>query len=380
MEERSSAMFRITPDFLERLAIGAGILGTGGGGNPYNGKLMALQQLLMGREIDVVHPSEVPDEAVVTSVGGMGAPTVGVERIDQGEESLRAMRALEKRTGKTVEYVVPSEIGGGNSIMPVIVAAQAGIKVIDGDGMGRAFPELQMETYVMYGIPPTPGGLADHSSREVVFSGISDPRTLERYARVVTVQMGGGAGYAFPIMTGAELKRTVIPGTLSLAAKIGEAVIAERSGHGDPVGAVIETTGGKLFFTGKIADVERRLEGGFTRGGLKLEGSGDFAGQLLVIDFQNENLIARTGEGEILAIVPDLICIVDEETAEPITTEILRYGLRVAVIGVPAPAALKTARALAFVGPAAFGYPNVEYTPMPGIYGGEGFDQGGPWL
>jgi DUF917 family protein len=380
IEERSSAMFRITPDFLERLAIGAGILGTGGGGNPYNGKLMALRQLSLGQEIEVVHPSEVPDTAVVTSVGGMGAPTVGVERVEQGEESLRAMRALEKRTGTTVEYVVPSEIGGGNSIMPIIVGAQTGIQVIDGDGMGRAFPELQMETYVMYGIPPTPGALADHSSREVVFSGISDPKTLERYARVVTVQMGGGAGYAFPIMTGAELKRTVIPGTLSLAASIGDAVLAQRAGHGDPVGAVIEVTGGRLFFTGKISDVERRLEGGFIRGGLKLDGSGVFAGQTLLIDFQNENLIARTGDGEILAIVPDLICIVDEETAEPITTEILRYGLRVAVIGIPAPAALKTERALAYVGPEAFGYPDVAYIPMPGIYGGPDFDQGGPWV
>jgi hypothetical protein len=373
-------MFRITPDFLERLAIGAGILGTGGGGNPYNGKLMALRQLEMGRIIEVVHPSEVPDSAVVTSVGGMGAPTVGVERVEQGEESLRAMRALEKRTGQIVEYVVPSEIGGGNSIMPIIVGAQSGIKVIDGDGMGRAFPELQMETYVMYGIPPTPGALADHSSREVVFSGIADPKTLERYARVVTVQMGGGAGYAFPIMTGAELKRTVIPRTLSLAAKIGDSVIAERAGHGDPVGSVIETTGGQLFFTGKITDVERRLEGGFTRGGLKIDGSGAFNGQTLSIDFQNENLIATTGEGEILAIVPDLICIIDEETAEPITTEILRYGLRVAVIGIPAPAALRTPTALAYIGPAAFGYPNVEYVPMAGIYGGPAFDQGGPWV
>ena len=33
----------------------------------------------------------------------------------------------------------------------------------------------------------------------------------------MTIQMGGGAGYAFPPMIGAELKRTVIPGTLSLA-------------------------------------------------------------------------------------------------------------------------------------------------------------------
>jgi DUF917 family protein len=72
----------------------------------------------------------------------------------------------------------------------------------------------------------------------------------------------------------------------------------------------------------------------------------------------------------VLCSVPDLICIVDAETAEPITTEMLRYGLRVAVIGIPAPYLIATPEALEVVGPAAFGYPEVEYRPLPGVYGG----------
>jgi uncharacterized protein len=68
-------------------------------------------------------------------------------------------------------------------------------------------------------------------------------------------------------------------------------------------------------------------------------------------------------------VVPDLICIVDEDTAEPITTELLRYGMRVAVVGIPAPDLLRTPEALAVVGPAAFGYPDVPYLPMPGVFG-----------
>ena len=84
--------------------------------------------------------------------------------------------------------------------------------------------------------------------------------------------------------------------------------------------------------------------------------------------FKNENLIARTGSGQVLAVVPDLICIVDAESAEPITTELLRYGLRIKVIGIPAPEALKSAAALRFVGPAAFGYRDVEYMPLPGCF------------
>ena len=94
--------------------------------------------------------------------------------------------------------------------------------MVDADGMGRAFPELQMDTFTIYGVRPTPAALADPRGHEVVFDGIAEATTLERYARAVTIQMGGAAGYAFPPMTGAELKRTAIPGTITLAVAIGE--------------------------------------------------------------------------------------------------------------------------------------------------------------
>ncbi len=63
-------------------------------------------------------------------------------------------------------------------------------------------------------------------------------------------------------------------------------------------------------------------------------------------------------------MVPDLICIVATADAEPITTELLRYGQRVAVIGVPCHPRLRTSEALEVVGPRAFGY-DVEYRPLP---------------
>ncbi|MEZ4559068.1 MAG: DUF917 family protein [Caldilineaceae bacterium] len=43
---------------------------------------------------------------------------------------------------------------------------------------------------------------------------------------------------------------------------------------------------------------------------------------------------------------PRLICIVDTETGEPITTEQLRYGLRVTVLGIPSSDKLRTPAAL----------------------------------
>jgi DUF917 family protein len=48
----------------------------------------------------------------------------------------------------------------------------------------------------------------------------------------------------------------------------------------------------------------------------------------------------------------------------PITTEeVVRYGLRVTVLGLPAPPQLKTDQALQYVGPQAFGY-DEEYRPL----------------
>src|SRR5215208_2818343 len=351
-------MWDVTAEILDALEIGAGILGTGGGGNPYLGKIEAFQQLKAGKIIQVVSLDEIGDDAFVTTVGGMGSPTVGIERVGRGDECVRAMRALERHMGRRFTHVIPGEIGGSNSMRPMIVAAQTGLPVIDGDGMGRAFPELQMDTFSIYGVVPTPGTLADPRGHEVIFDRISDPVTLERYARAVTIQMGGAAGYAFPPMTAEEVRRTAIPGTVSLAIEIGRAVLAALS-----------VAGGQRLFHGKIVDVERRLLGGFARGVLQLEGSGLDAGRALRIDFQNENLIARIDDGEILAVVPDLICLVDEDSAEPITTEIVRYGLRVVVLGIPAPEMLKTPKALDVIGPAAFGYAGVPYVPLPGTYG-----------
>ena len=361
-------MWRVDEAAAEQIAIGAGIRGTGGGGNPYLGKTQLRRLLREGAPPPaVVSPDEVPDDAVVASVGGMGAPTVGIERLARGDEWTVALRALEAHTDRRVEYLVPGEIGGANSTRPLVCAVQTGLPVIDADGMGRAFPELQMETFSIYGVRCTPAGLADLKHNSVVFADLADSVTLERYARAVTIQMGGHAGYAFPLMSGAEVRRTAIPHTMTLAREIGAAVERARRAHEDPVAAVLAVAGGQVLFAGKVVDVERRMAAGFARGNVRLDGLGDWRGSAMAIDFQNENLIARRDD-TVAAVVPDLICIVDAATAAPVTTEVLRYGLRVAVLGIPAPDLLKTRKALAVVGPRAFGY-DVEYVPLPGQYG-----------
>jgi len=56
---------------IENLAVGAAILGTGGGGDPYIGKLTAIQALEEGYEINVVDVEEVPKDALIIPSAGM---------------------------------------------------------------------------------------------------------------------------------------------------------------------------------------------------------------------------------------------------------------------------------------------------------------------
>lgn len=354
-------MWQVDADVLESLALGAGILGTGGGGNPYVAKVWAKCELEKGATFDVVDPAEVADADWFVSSGGIGAPTVSVEKLRRGDEEYRALRALERHMGVRFAGTVPMEIGGGNSIRPLVAAARAGIPTIDADGMGRAFPELQMVTFFMYGVAACPAAIADDKEEEAVFTSAPEPRRLERLARTLTIEMGGTAGMALAPMNGSQLKRTAIPRTLSVARDVGIAVREARAQGADAVERLVEVTGGRLLLVGKIVDVERRTTTGFARGRLRLQGNGP-VGSRMDIEFQNENLVACV-DGQPIVTVPDLICIVSSLDAEPITTELLRYGQRVAVVGIPCHPMLRTPEALGVVGPRGFGY-DLSYTPL----------------
>ncbi|MGO4840736.1 DUF917 domain-containing protein, partial [Rhizobiaceae sp. 2RAB30] len=144
------------------------------------------------------------------------------------------------------------------------------------------------------------------------------------------------------------------------ALRIGQTVLDARAKRQNVVERVVATTGAKLFFTGKVTDVRRELTGGFARGHAHLAGIDAWAGSEARIAIQNENLVLWI-DGEPVIMVPDLIVNLELETGEPITTEILRYGQRIAVIGLPVHDLMKTPKALEIVGPKAFGYPDLTF-------------------
>jgi DUF917 family protein len=346
---------------LEDLAFGAAVLGTGGGGNPYIGMLLAREAIRAHGPITVVDPDEVPDDALIVPAAMMGAPTIMVEKIPAGNEIVVAFKALEEYLGREITHTVPAEAGGLNSITPFTLAAQVGIPVVDADMMGRAFPELQMCLPSMYGVSATPMAMADEKGNSVVINTVSN-RWTERIARSVTIDMGCSSMIALYAMTGAQLKEMTIPRTLILAEELGRLARETRAAHGDVVEVLVERLDGHRLFEGKIVDIARRTDAGFAKADARIEGVGGDGGSTLTLSVQNEHLVARR-DGELVATVPDLIIMLDSETGEPITTEEMRYGFRVTVIAAPCDPRWRSEAGLQLVGPRYFGY-DVDYVPV----------------
>ena len=360
----------VTLDDVEAISIGAGILGTGGGGDPYLESIQLRRELEHRGSQQLIDPKTLKATARMVVVGMIGAPTAGIEKLREGTEILRAVRLLETHLGQKFDAIVIAEIGGANSMGPLIAGLQAGIPTVDGDGMGRAFPELQMCSFLFQGdVEVAPLALVDAGEGTAVIPYTTTAIWSERLARNLATSMGATAGLAGVVMTGKQVKEYCVPYTVSLACNLGKRVIQARAESDDVCEIIARSLGGRVQLRGKIADVFRRTTRGFARGNLTIEGYGH-ARSRLHIDFQNEFLIAEQ-DGNVVATVPDMICIVVEETGEPIVTERLQYGTRVAVLVVPGAAALKTPAALRVVGPKAFGY-ETEFVPLPGDLPNEG--------
>lgn len=358
--------FDITTDDLDDLVRGAALLGTGGGGDPRIGRALVAHALRTRDAVTVIDPDELSDDDFVVPTALMGAPSVLVERLPRGTEPVDALRALEAHSGRTATATMPIESGGINSTIPLFVAAQLGLPVVDADGMGRAFPELQMETFAIYGVTGSPLAIADERGHTAIVNTGADNKKMEDWARAVTIRMGGVGYIAEYGMSGSEVRRTAIPRTLSLALRLGRTIREAREHHRDPVEALSEALEDTLYrhgatvFTGKVVDVERRTVEGFTRGTARIAA---FRGESTCsVEFQNEYLVAWI-DGKTRVLVPDLLTVLHLETGEPITAETLRYGQRVQVVAISTPEMMRTPEALATFGPAAFGLEE-EFVPI----------------
>ena len=348
-------MRELALDDVEALAVGAWILGTGGGGSPYLGLLNMRRLYTEGPRVSLMSPLDLADEDWVAVVSNMGAPLVGQERLADSRNIARAVEIQQGILGSKFRAVMALEIGGGNGIQPLMAAAHLGLPVVDADMMGRAYPEAQMTSFAVGGLRPYPCVLYDPRGIEAVVTKVPSWKWMERVSRKICVELGSIASTCKAPRTGREVKDWGIHFTVTKAIGIGRRVRHAQRHHEDPVAAILDEGRGKLIFRGKVIDVARRTTEGFLRGRALVEGLDEDRGSRLDIAFQNEWVVAWR-DADPIAMSPELICVLDSVSGEAFGTETIGYGRRISVVVLPAPAVFLTPKGLDHVGPRAFGY------------------------
>jgi len=338
------------------IALGSSILGAG--------RLLAQQSVGDRGPVRLVTAAEVHNEAAICFVAGMGAPGVLVEKLPRSNEIVAALRALERATGTQMTHICPVEAGGLNALIPFVAAAESGLPMLDADGMGRAFPRLDLVTPTLYGGTSCPMAMVDEHGNEVILRAASNA-WAELIARAAVVASGCITMVACNVMSGTQAKRWLVHGVLTLAEQIGALVRAQQAGGGDAVAALVAHHRAVVLHRGTIRAVERRTEAGWTMGTARSRGADEFTGTDLELDFQNEHLVARLDDA-IVATVPDLIMVLSADSAEPIPAELLHFGQRVVVLAMPCDPHWHSSAGLALAGPRAFGY-DIDFRPVAGI-------------
>ncbi len=355
-------MRQIGIDDIDDMALGATLLGTGGGGDAYIAKLMVKQAIEKYGPIDIVAPEELPQDGLVMSCAVIGSPTVILEKIPSGVEFIGSVKAMAAYFGKDPVALMPIEVGGMNTLVPLAIAGEMGLPVIDADSMRRAFPQIEMTVFTLAGLKATPLSIADEKGNVCIFEATSN-QLAETLSRGAVITLGMANSITAYTMTAEQIGKHGVQGSMSYCTELGKHMGAVQRGEDGAMGAFLDFADAKLLFTGKVTDIDRRTTEGFARGTVMLEHVSE-AGRDMRIEIQNENLVAWDGDTPVVT-VPDLISMIDHETAIPVLTEQLAYGQRLDVVAMPCAPEWHRDGMLELVGPRAFGY-DMDYVPIGG--------------
>lgn len=372
VSRRLVAMRQLTEQSLVDLLTGCSILATGGGGTLERGLDMVRTRLQQGRRFILIELDELPDAAIIASPYYCGSLTpadpAGQARFKSlplvtEPEACLAFKALQEFLGERFSAVISTELGGGNTASALATAADLDLPLVDADPAGRSVPELIHSTFFLNDLPIAPFALTTRYGDTMIVKHVADHYRAEAIARAVAVASGGSVGVTDHPLRAPVMAKAVIPGAISLAERIGrERRLAIQDGR-DPVAAVLAAGGGYLLFTGVVEDdCSWATVGGFTEGEFSLSGAEAFAGSKYRVWLRNENMIAWR-DGEVNATIPDLISVVETETARPLHNPRIKGGTRASVLGFPAAPQWRTPKGIEIFGPGYLGH-SFPYVPI----------------
>lgn len=358
----------------EDLLEGALWMGTGGGGS-YTEGIELLEEIIQeGLPLGWVAAENVPDDVWTVTVGLHGSiaplsPETLAEIRNKGLTEaqdewylVKAVKELGISLGMDFGCVVSGELGPASVADTLAVGARLGVPVVDGDYIGRAVPEETQSTYCLYGKNSNLFAGVDRWGNSVFVKNAVNTHSLERMAKMLAVASYGDIAVATTPLLAEEMKRIIVPGTLTQCLEIGRAIRQARINGENPIDKALETINGWRLFDGKVVKLETEDRDGYYFGIAEITGIGVHAGQTLKVWFKNENQVTWLN-GVPWICSPDLVSLVYREDGRGIYNGELKEGDEVVAIGIEGVEAFRTEAGLKLAGPRHFGF-DIDYRPI----------------
>jgi DUF917 family protein len=348
-------MKQLTEKHLIAAIWGGAVLGGGGGADPKAGYRLGKAALDEGQVLLASIDELDPEDTVVTA-SLVGSPKAGGMGPDL-DHYVEAFRLLEKVTGTEARAINTNECGGLATVNGWYQASRLGVPIADAPCNGRAHPTGLM------------GSIGLHKDK----SYVSRQAAVGRNARIYVEGGLGEASGMVRALSGTEglvavarnpvsagyLKHNGACGAISMCMDLGMAMadaVQNRLGF-DPLvaGCVADVSKfdseerlsgylaasaaatflkGVLLSVGTVGHVDIEVKGGFDIGEVSIlsNNSQQVRQEVVRLTFMNEYLTCDVGSHTVFSF-PDLISVIDVNTAWPVSSANIREGMEVMVVG-----------------------------------------------
>ena len=320
---------------VEAAVKGGSVYAAGGGGWADHGRMLGYAAVNVGKP-ELVSIEELGDNDWVATAAAIGAPASTTPWEMQGIDYVKAVQLLQESLGEKLSGLIIGQNGKSSTLNGWLPSAILGTKVVDAVGDIRAHPTGDMGSIGMAGSPEqmiqtaVGGNRAENRYIELVVKGAT--AKISPVLRAAADQSGGFIASCRNPLRASYVRKNAALGGISLALKLGEAIIeAEKRGGSAIIDAICKTTGGHILAEGTITrkDVVYTKEA-FDIGTITL-GAGEKAVTLHVM---NEYMAVEDAGGTRLATFPAVITTLSEE-GEPLSVGQLKGGMHVFILHVP---------------------------------------------
>lgn len=329
---------------LNYILTGSALLGSGGGGSISTGKNFINIILKQKKVVNLIDTVSDDFGFVLADIGAVSA--------EESRQDIAIYNAYDKLNAyyksvykKECTCIFPVETGPENTFAPIVLAAKKGISVFDGDGGGRAVPQIQLCSYAAAGINPSPAAITnDQHDSLLVFC--DDAAGMDSLLRPVTAaaQFGNSASLALFPASVKELANACVGGSISFALYTGMLIKALQTKNKKLIQSSLPFVNKKracLLGSGKVTNVEDQVSGAFDIGRVVLI---THEGEEITIYTQNENLIAFSSkDSSPMAVAPHSIAYLKNKST-PITNSEIKKNDEISLLCIEAAPELLTPR------------------------------------